>query len=96
MIEYEKSYIKQIDDIYKRNKDVTAKEIHDVLKCDYNHVRMRLNKLRYLEGKAAYKPYMTAPPPSNDSRHHDSNRWHDIEQDIKHVNVDKLYKKAMR
>jgi hypothetical protein len=96
MILYKQSYIKQIDDIYKRNKDVTTKEIHDVLKCDYNHIRMRLAKLRYDDGKENYKPYMCAPPPTKDSRHHDSNRWHDIEEDIKHVNVDELYKQATR
>ena len=46
------------------------------------------------DAKKVFKPYNIAPPPTNDSRHHDSNRWHDIEEDIKHVNVDELYKKA--
>lgn len=90
---YKKSYIKQIDEIYALNKDVTAKDIHDVLKCDYNHIRIRLAKLRYEDGKGNYKPYMCAPQATKDSRYADSNRWHDIEEGIKDVNVDVLYKK---
>jgi hypothetical protein len=93
---YKKSYIRQIDEIYARNKDVTYKQIQEVLKCDLNHVRMRLVKLRYEDAKKVFKPYNIAPPPTKDSRHHDSNRWHDIEEDIKHVNVDELYKQATR
>ena len=93
---YKKSYIKQIDEIYARNKDITAKQVQEVLKCDLNHVRIRLAKLRYEEAKDVFKPYNIAPPPTKDSRHRDSNRWHDIEEDIKEVNVDELYKQATR
>ncbi len=96
MIKYKDSYIRQIDEIYARNKDVTAKQIHDVLKCDYNHIRIRLVKLRYNDAKEEYKPYIVSPPPSKEERYHDSNRWHDIEDDIKDVNVDEIYKQAIR
>ena len=95
MITYNNSLLRQIDEIYQRNKDVTAKEVANVLNCTLNHARMRLCELRYKEGKAEYKPYMVSPPPSREERYHDSNRWHDIEEDIKDVDVDELYKQAM-
>ena len=95
MIKYNNSLLRHIDEIYQRNKDVTAKEVATVLNCTLNHARMRLCELRYKEGKAEYKPYMVSPPPSKDERYHDSNRWHDIEEDIKDVNVDEIYKQAM-
>ena len=95
MITYKNSLLRHIDEIYQRNKDVTAKEVAKVLNCTHNHARMRLCELRYKEGKGEYKPYMVSPPPSRDERYHDSNRWHDIEEDIKDVNVDELYKQAM-
>lgn len=88
---YKKSYIKQIDEIYARNKDVTHKQIQEVLKCDLNHVRMRLEKLRYEDAKNVFKTYNIAPPPTREDRHTDSNRWHDIEADIKDINVDLIY-----
>lgn len=92
---YKNSLLRQIDEIYKRNKDVTAKEVAHVLNCTLNHARMRLCELRYKDAKGEYKPYMVSPPPSRDERYHDSNRWHDIEEDIKDVDVDELYKQAM-
>ena len=95
MITYKNSLLRHIDEIYQRNKDVTAKEVAHVLNCTLNHARMRLCELRYKEGKAEYKPYMVSPPPSREERYHDSNRWHDIEEDIKEVNVDEIYKNAM-
>ena len=95
MIKYNNSLLRHIDEIYQRNKDVTAKEVATVLNCTLNHARMRLCELRYREGKAEYKPYIVSPPPSREERYHDSNRWHDIEEDIKDVDVDELYKNAM-
>ena len=95
MIKYNNSLLRHIDEIYQRNKEVTAKEVAHVLNCTLNHARMRLCELRYRDGKAEYKPYIVSPPPSREERYHDSNRWHDIEKDIKEVDVDELYKKAM-
>jgi len=95
MITYKNSLLRHIDEIYQRNKDVTAKEIAHVLNCTVNHARMRLCELRYRDAKGEYKPYMVPPPPSREERYHDSNRWHDIEADIKEVDVDELYKQAM-
>ena len=95
MIKYNNSLLRHIDEIYKRNKEVTAKEVAHVLNCTVNHARMRLCELRYRDAKGDYKPYMVSPPPSREERYHDSNRWHDIEEDIKEVDVDELYKKAM-
>lgn len=96
MIRYKNSLLRHIDEIYQRNKDVTAQEVAKVLNCTHNHARMRLTELRYLDAKGEYKPYMVSPPPSKDSRHHDSNRWHDIEEGIKDVNVDELYNKYLK
>lgn len=96
MITYKNSLLRHIDEIYQRNKDVTAKEVATVLNCTLNHARMRLCELRYKEAKGEYKPYMVSPPPSREERYHDSNRWHDIEEDIKDVDVDELYKNAMK
>ena len=95
MIKYKNSLLRHIDEIYKRNPEVKPSEIAKLLNCTYNHARMRLTELKYRDSKAAYKPYMTEPPPTKDSRYHDSNRWHDIEEDIKEVDVDELYKNAM-
>jgi len=95
MIKYNNSLLRHIDEIYQRNKEVTAKEVAHVLNCTLNHARMRLCELRYRDAKGEYKPYMVPPPPSREERYHDSNRWHDIEEDIKEVNVDELYKNAM-
>ena len=95
MIKYNNSLLRHIDEIYQRNKEVTAKEVAHVLNCTLNHARMRLCELRYRDAKGEYKPYMVPPPPSREERYHDSNRWHDIEEDIKEVDVDELYKKAM-
>ena len=95
MITYKNSLLRHIDEIYQRNKDVTAKEVSKVLNCTLNHARMRLCELRYKESKAEYKPYMVSPPPSREERYHDSNRWHDIEEDIREVDVNELYKQAM-
>ena len=95
MIKYKNSLLRHIDEIYQRNKDVTAKEVAHVLNCTLNHARMRLTELRYRDAKGEYKPYMVSPPPSREERYHDSNRWHDIEEDIKEVDVDELYKNAM-
>jgi len=95
MITYKNSLLRHIDEIYQRNKEVTAKEVAHVLNCTVNHARMRLCELRYRDAKGEYKPYMVPPPPSREERHHDSNRWHDIEEDIKEVDVDELYKNAM-
>lgn len=96
MIKYENSIKRKIKEIYERNQEVTGKELSKILKCDLNWARMCLSNLKYDDGKAEYKSYMTAPPPTKDSRHHDSNRWHDIEEDIKEVDVDELYKQATR
>ena len=95
MIKYNNSLLRHIDEIYQRNKEVTAKEVAHVLNCTLNHARMRLCELRYRDAKGEYKPYMVSPPPSREERYHDSNRWHDIEEDIKEVDVDELYKQAM-
>ena len=95
MIKYNNSLLRHIDEIYQRNKEVTAKEVAHVLNCTLNHARMRLCELRYRDAKGEYKPYMVSPPPSREERYHDSNRWHDIEDDIKEVDVDELYKQAM-
>ena len=95
MIKYNNSLLRHIDEIYQRNKEVTAKEVAHVLNCTVNHARMRLCELRYRDAKGEYKPYMVPPPPSREERYHDSNRWHDIEEDIKEVDVDELYKNAM-
>jgi len=95
MIKYNNSLLRHIDEIYHRNKEVTAKEVAHVLNCTLNHARMRLCELRYRDAKGEYKPYMVPPPPSREERYHDSNRWHDIEEDIKEVDVDELYKNAM-
>ena len=95
MIKYNNSLLRHIDEIYQRNKEVTAKEVAHVLNCTLNHARMRLCELRYKDAKGEYKPYMVSPPPSKEERYHDSNRWHDIEEDIKEVDVDELYKQAM-
>ena len=95
MITYKNSLLRHIDEIYQRNKEVTAKEVAHVLNCTLNHARMRLTELRYRDAKGEYKPYMVSPPPSREERYHDSNRWHDIEEDIKEVDVDELYKNAM-
>ena len=95
MIKYNNSLLRHIDEIYQRNKEVTAKEVAHVLNCTVNHARMRLCELRYRDAKGEYKPYMVPPPPSREERYHDSNRWHDIEEDIKDVDVDELYKNAM-
>ena len=92
---YKNSLLRHIDEIYQRNKDVTAKEVAHVLNCTVNHARMRLCELRYRDAKGEYKPYMVSPPPSREARYHDSNRWHDIEEDIKEVNVDELYKQFL-
>ena len=95
MITYKNSLLRHIDEIYQRNKEVTAKEVAHVLNCTLNHARMRLCELRYRDAKGEYKPYMVPPPPSREERYHDSNRWHDIEEDIKEVDVDELYKNVM-
>ena len=95
MIKYNNSLLRHIDEIYQRNKEVTAKEVAHVLNCTLNHARMRLCELRYRDAKGEYKPYIVPPPPSKEERYHDCNRWHDIEEDIKEVDVDELYKNAM-
>ena len=95
MIKYENSIQRKIKEIYERNQEVTGNELSKLLKCDLNWARMCLANLKYEDGKAEYKPYIVSPPPSREERYHDSNRWHDIEEDIKEVNVDELYKNAM-
>lgn len=92
---YKNSLLRHIDEIYKRNKDVTAQEVAKVLNCTVNHARMRLCELRYKEAKEEYKPYMGVPP-IKDSRYHNCNRWHDIEEGIKDIDVYRLYKNAMK
>ena len=87
-----RSLLAEITKAYERNNDVNVHNLAEVLTCDVNHVRMVITNIKYNEAKAVFKPYNIAPPPTREARHTDSNRWHDIEEDIKDINVDELYK----
>ena len=91
-----RSLLADITKAYERNNDVNPRYLAEVLNCDLNHVRIVITNIKYKEAKDVFKPYNIAPPPTREARHTDSNRWHDIEEDIKHVNVDELYKQATR
>jgi hypothetical protein len=91
-----RSLLADITEAYERDNNVKPRYLARLLNCDLNHVRIVITNIKYKEAKDVFKPYNIAPPETREARHTDSNRWHDIEEDIKHVNVDELYKQATR